>query len=178
MEPVELRDERLLLRAPRLSDAAAIHEACQDPETQRWTTIPVPYRESDAVAFIRDHAGAGWRDGSMAVFVITDVRTGCYQGTLDLRLDGVGGAEIGFAVAPWARRKGIATNAVRLVCEWGFRSLALQRIEWQAAVGNWGSRRVAERTGFTVEGTCRQRLVHRGVRCDGWIGGLLPGELR
>jgi hypothetical protein len=34
-----------------------------------------------------------------------------------------------------------------------------------------------EKVGFTVEGTCRARLPHRGERLDGWVGGLLAGEL-
>jgi len=36
---------------------------------------------------------------------------------------------------------------------------------------------VAEKVGFTMEGTSRARLLHRGVRVDGWSAGLLPGEL-
>ena len=45
-------------------------------------------------------------------------------------------------------------------------------------VGNDASWRVAEKLGFTREGTCRRRLAHRGERLDGWVGGLLAGELR
>jgi RimJ/RimL family protein N-acetyltransferase len=70
------------------------------------------------------------------------------------------------------------TDAARLACQWGFDALGLGRIEWWATVGNDASRRVAEKLGFTFEGTCRARLLHRGVRVDGWVGGLLPGELR
>lgn len=44
--------------------------------------------------------------------------------------------------------------------------------------GRGVGRRMAAAVGFVVEGTCRQRLVHRGRRVDGWIGSLLPGELR
>jgi RimJ/RimL family protein N-acetyltransferase len=86
--------------------------------------------------------------------------------------------EIGFWAAPWARRLGVTTAATRLACRWGFEELGLERVEWWAAVGNWGSRRVVERLGFTVEGTCRGRLLHRGVRTDAWVGGMLAGELR
>jgi len=45
-------------------------------------------------------------------------------------------------------------------------------------VGNWASRRVAEKLGFTIEGTLRQRIVHRNQRQDAWTAGLLRGELR
>ena len=85
--------------------------------------------------------------------------------------------EIGYWMAPWARGQGVMTDAVRLVCDWGFDELGLGRIEWWANVGNYASRRVAEKVGFTMEGTVRARLLHRGERVDGWVAGLLPGEL-
>jgi len=65
---------------------------------------------------------------------------------------------------------------VRALCGWGFERLGLGLIEWRAEVGNTASRRVADRAGFRFEATLRQRLVHRGVRVDAWIGSLLPGE--
>ena len=57
-------------------------------------------------------------------------------------------------------------------------TLGVQRLEWYANVGNMASRRVAEKVGFTVEGTLRRGLDQRGTRVDAWIGSLLPGELR
>lgn len=178
MEPVELAAGRLLLRAPTPADVPRIVQACQDPDTQRWTTVPVPYGRADAVAFVEDYAARGWARGDLAVFAITAAGDPDFLGAIDLTFDGRGAAEAGFAVAPWARGRGVATAALRAVCRWGFEILDLGRVEWQAQVGNVASRRVAERVGFTVEGTCRARLVQRGRRYDGWIGGLLPGDLR
>jgi RimJ/RimL family protein N-acetyltransferase len=31
---------------------------------------------------------------------------------VDLRFDGIGGAEVGFGLAPWARGKGVMTRAL------------------------------------------------------------------
>ncbi len=84
--------------------------------------------------------------------------------------------EIGYWTAPWARGQGVMTDAARLVCRFGFDVLGLERIEWWAGVGNDACWRVAEKLGFTREGTCRCRLLHRGERLDGWVGGLLPGS--
>jgi RimJ/RimL family protein N-acetyltransferase len=59
----------------------------------------------------------------------------------------------------------------------GFEELGLERIEWRAVVGNEGSRRVAEKAGFTVEGV-RRRLRHgHDGRVDQWIGSLFPEDL-
>ena len=45
-----LQDEVVVLRAWEEADIPAIVAACQDPETARWTTIPVPYGVDDARA--------------------------------------------------------------------------------------------------------------------------------
>lgn len=178
MRPVEITSGHLLLRAPAPEDVPQLTAACQDPETQRWVPLPVPYTSADAHLFLQ-HASAGWAASSLASFVIVDVPTTRYLGTVDLRLDGHGMGEVGYHVAPWTRRQGVGTAALRMLCGWAFEGLGLARIEWQAQVGNEASRRLAERVGFTMEGLCRRRLAMRnGQRADAWIGGLLPGELR
>jgi RimJ/RimL family protein N-acetyltransferase len=165
-----------VLRSWLPADAAAVHEACQDSEIARWTTVPSPYTRADAEEFVAG-APVRWAAG-LASFGIFDAATGRLLGA-----HGLVGApeadvyEIGFWVAPWARGAGVATTATRAVCRWAFDALDAARIEWQAEVGNIGSRRVAERVGFVVEGTLRRRLTHRGERVDGWIAGLLPEEL-
>ncbi|SOD71843.1 RimJ/RimL family protein N-acetyltransferase [Jatrophihabitans sp. GAS493] len=156
------------------ADVPAIVVACQDGQTQRFTTIPIPYTEQDGQEFIA-LAASGYANGRNPIFAIsTDEHP--YAGSIDLRLDGEGGAEVGFAVAPWARCNGVASSALRTICDWGFDALALQRIEWLAFVGNWGSRRTAERVGFQYEGIARSRCVARGVRHDAWVAALLPGD--
>jgi len=49
-------------------------------------------------------------------------------------------AEVGYWLAAGARGRGIASAAVVALCRWGFEELGLQRIGWQALVGNWASR--------------------------------------
>jgi RimJ/RimL family protein N-acetyltransferase len=184
VEPVELTDDRLRLRPWRLEDAPEVYRACQDPLIQQWTTVPSPYAQSDAEAFVGPVAADGWATGEVASFGIFDRGTGRLLGSIALmhltQLDVPAGgrAEIGYWCAPWARGRGVMTDAARLLCRWGFDQLGLARIDWYAQVGNHASRRVAEKLGFTVEGLLRQWLVHRGERQDCWVGGLLRGELR
>jgi len=64
-------------------------------------------------------------------------------------------AEIGYWLARPARGAGIATRSTHALIEHGFGDRRLHRIELQAATDNRKSRAVAERLGFTLEGTRR-----------------------
>jgi RimJ/RimL family protein N-acetyltransferase len=181
MDPVELTDGTIVLRTVSLDDVDDITEACQDPETQRWTTVPVPYKRDHSIDFAGNHGpdSAGWTEGRNPLWVIclTDDRR--YGGAIDLRLDSEGAAEVGFALAPRLRGHGYMQRALRLACRWGFDEAGLARIAWYAHVGNTASRRTALAVGFHVlEGVLRQDCVARGVRYDSWVGDLLPGDLR
>jgi hypothetical protein len=47
-----LSDGSLTLRPWRADDVGAVHAACQDPETQRWMDVPVPFSAHHAVEFV------------------------------------------------------------------------------------------------------------------------------
>lgn len=163
------------LRAWQANDLPQVTAACQDPESARWTTVPAPYSEDHARQFIYEHTPVQWARGSSAIFAIADERDE-YVGSIDLRIDPEDeqSAEVGYLVAPWARGHGYATAAVRTLCSWGFAALGLSRIVWKAYVGNDASRRVAEKSGFTIEGIQRAGCAQRGERVDSWVGSLLP----
>ena len=163
----------LVLRVPLDADVDDIVEQCRDQEFLRWTRVPVPYHESDAQEFLKWVAG-GWQ-ANVARFAVD--YEGRFGGSVELRLDGVGGAEVGFGLAPWARGRGVMTRALRLVLAWGFELPGIEVVYWRAQVGNWASRRVAVRCGFRMEGTVRGLVEQRGERRDGWIGSLRRGEL-
>lgn len=177
-EPVTLTDGRLLLRLPEERDAAAITEACQDPEIARWVPVPVPYDVTHALDFVASRPERWAAESGEMTFAVTDAADGRLLGMVGLHARDAGMREIGYWTAPWARGQGVMTDAARLVCRFGFEVLGLDRIEWWAGVGNEASWRVAEKLGFRREGTCRQRMPHRDQRLDGWVGGLLAGELR
>jgi RimJ/RimL family protein N-acetyltransferase len=168
------------LRRPSERDVPEIVEALRDPETVRWTSVRTPYDEADAVALL-DAVAFRWASGAGATWGTYGVAApgARWSGSVNLRVEesDAGSGRVGFHCAPWARGRGFGTAAV-LVCAWGFEVLALERIEWQAQVGNDPSRRVVEKVGFVFEGTQRSRLVQRGERRDCWVAGLLPGDLR
>ncbi|GAA0384622.1 hypothetical protein GCM10009541_29240 [Micromonospora gifhornensis] len=170
---------RCELRLRRLEerDLDAVVITCQDPDTLRWTTVPEAYDRSAAVSFLA-HCEDCWADGTAASFVIADEQDR-YAGSIDLRLSSGDPllATVGFMTAPHARGRGYQTAALAALTTWGFATLGLARIEWWANVGNVASRRVAEKVGFTMEGTARAALNHRGTRVDAWVGALLAEDL-
>lgn len=181
MEPVTLKSERLVLRPLGAADAGAVHRACQDPDIARWTTVPSPYEWRHAESFVTEVSPDGWRDETLFNFGSYLRDTGDLVSSIGLvRLSGLHTeriAEIGYWTAKEHRARGYTVEGVTAVARWAFASLGVQRLEWLAEVGNAGSRAVAEKAGFTVEGTLRSRIIHRGTRRDAWIGALLPSDV-
>jgi RimJ/RimL family protein N-acetyltransferase len=176
VEPVEISAGRLHLRPWQESDEDAVYAACQDPEIQRWTRVPVPYTRADAHDFVTHRSPHGWEAGTAATWAVVDSTSGELLASMLLFDIAEGSAEVGYWCAPSARRQGVTTDAVAAVCRWGFEALGLDRIEWAAGVGNYASLAIAQKCGFTYEGLSRRGLVQRGQRQDGWWCALLSTD--
>jgi RimJ/RimL family protein N-acetyltransferase len=176
MEPVTLTTDRLVLRVVGPHDTRAVHEAAQDPGIQRWTTVPSPYLPEHASGFTRQLVPDGWEQGSMFTFGVF-LPGGELAGMLSLTMRSLGVAEVGFWATAEHRGRGYVTEATLTACRWIFTEVGVDRVEWRAEVGNHPSRAVAERAGFTIEGTLRAALNNKGVRRDCWVGSLLPSDL-
>jgi RimJ/RimL family protein N-acetyltransferase len=176
MDPVTLTTARLVLRTVGPQDTDAVHAACQDPDIQRWTTIPSPYLYEHAESFTEHLAADSWANGSMFTFAAF-LPAGTLVGMLGLTMRSLGTAEVGYWTAKEHRGNGYTTEAVRTAAQWAFTQASVDRVEWRAEVGNHASRTVAERAGFTIEGTLRSAINNKGVRRDCWVGSLLPSDL-
>jgi RimJ/RimL family protein N-acetyltransferase len=171
-----LGDGTVTLRAHRADDAQGVFEQCQDPVSQEWTTVPLPYSLEDGHSFVTEAMPAGWASGkNFGVAVEVDGR---YAGTVELRDEDEGRLEIAYGSHPWVRGSGAMERALRLLVDWGFTDRGARVIVWRANKGNWSSRKLAWRLGFGVEGTIRAALPHRGELRDAWVGTLLPDDDR
>lgn len=168
-----LTDGVVTLRAHRPSDVDGVLAQGRDPLMQRWTSVPIPYHPHHAVAWLQGRR-RDWESGNRLSFAIE--HQGRFAGTVGLRPEGPGAAEIGYGLGPWARGRGLMGRALRLILAWGFRELGLEVVHWRAAAGNWPSRRTAWAVGFRVEGLVRGLLDDHGTRQDAWIGSLRRGD--
>src|SRR5262245_22523952 len=117
-----LTDGVVLLRLVVVDDIAPIVEACRDPEMQRWTVVPPANGEAEARGWLSESAEA-WESGEAASFVIADAADEAYLGGIGLRSAPWPVGEVGYGVAPWARGRGVATRALRLVSGWALDDL-------------------------------------------------------
>ena len=88
------------------------------------------------------------------------------------------GFEIGYTTFdPQQRGRGIMTEALSLFTDYLFQSTKIHRVQLIIADGNIASEKVAQKCGFTYEGTARQALFQRGMHRDMKIYSLLRDEI-
>jgi [ribosomal protein S5]-alanine N-acetyltransferase len=160
----ELRGSRVRLRAHTDADVPRIVEACSDPRTQYWLTVPDPYTEDSARRFLRD-CRLGASLGRRVTWAVTgpdDDRLLANVGIFRLAEPlNPTGAEIGYWAHPDARGRSVVGEAVELAVAHAFTPVAegglgRHRVQLGAAWSNSASRHVAERAGFTLVGRHRQ----------------------
>ena len=171
-----LTDGAVTLRHPEEGDVQGSWEQCQDPVSQQWTTVPIPYSHADARDFVLGFVPGAWESDKEWGFIVE--AEGRYAGHVALRNEGDRRAEIAYGSHPWVRGTGHVEHALRMLLEWGFREKDLATVIWLANEGNWASRRVAWKLGFAFEGTLRQWLPHRGELRNAWVGTLLADDPR
>ena len=174
MDPVEITAGRLHLRPWQAGDADALEAALGDPEVARWTGLP----SRPALEWVMSTWPGRWAAGTGAGFAVLDATTAELLGAVDLHgVDAADStAEVGWSVVAGARSQGVGTQAVQVLCRWAIGAVGLHRLTAQVEVGNWASRALAEKAGFTVEGVLRAAPAPGGRRADTWLASLLATD--
>jgi len=117
-EGVLLETERLLLRPFEEGDAGDVLAAGRDPEILRWMPWASEQTSATALDWCTTHAHPD--PGRAVNFAI--VGGDRFAGSIGLgRTDWTDGrVEVGYWIAPWARRKGYAVEATRGVAAYAF----------------------------------------------------------
>lgn len=158
-----LREGALVLRpwAPDDSDAT---RSLHDGEIARWFDFPAGEPPEDEHRAWIERTRTEWGDRSKATYLVE--WQGRPAGTVDVRVADPGVGVLSWAVYAPFRGQGLAWRAVRLLVEWSWDALGLDRVEAHVNPDNRASVRTALRAGLRREGRLRGNATLAGVRQD------------
>jgi RimJ/RimL family protein N-acetyltransferase len=162
------------LRAWELDDAPAVQAALVDPEIHRWTPLPQPQTVQEARDWIARRIELAATEHHEHFAVESDLAGGL-AGGVNLSIGQPGRAEIGYFIAAWARRRGIASSAVRSAVRWAH-DHGVERLEAVIDTENTASLAIVERAGFQREGVLRSYRTLHGVARDMYMYARLAGD--
>jgi len=157
--PTSFETERLCLRSFRVEDAPVLLEALQDSIVELRKTLwflpwvaEEPSLESVIVRCRRAQANFLLRDD--LPYLAFEKGSGRLVASAGLhRTDwSLPKTEVGYWVRTGETRKGYASECVAVLASWALDSLGAKRVELVTDEKNTGSRAVAERCGFRLEG--------------------------
>lgn len=164
--PELLQTERLVLREPRDSDAAALFAAyTQDIEVARYMVWRPHTALLETEGFIAQ-CRRDWADGLRQAYVLA-VRENTSQpiGMLDARVS-AHTVDIGYVLASACWGKGIMPEAVRALTGDVLSRPGFFRVQATCDVENRASARTLEKAGFVLEGRLERLLVHPNVSAE------------
>lgn len=167
----------MTLRARSEDDLDLLFRLAADLSTweERTPAPPAPLsREAFEARLVREEESAQ-SDGTVRFVVEAD---GIAVGSVSLfAVDGLARhAEVGIALAPEARNRGVGTAAIGRLAEFAFVRGNLRRLHLEAIASNTGAIRAYEKAGFVVEGRLRQHAWVRGGYEDIVLMGLLRAD--
>jgi RimJ/RimL family protein N-acetyltransferase len=151
-------------------DVPALLELMRDPQSRRWSPIVTEPSEQDCRERVQ-RAREAAQAGHPSSFAVVDAeQPALVLGTFDWRntfppVFSI--VDVGYAVAPAARGRGVAGTALALVTDWLLDPDGgdVERVQLDHAVENVASCRTALRAGFAVEGR-RARFLPLRERPD------------
>jgi ribosomal-protein-alanine N-acetyltransferase len=160
------------LRAYRLDDVPADRAAVEHPSSARWLNPLSRDNPAEVVDEIEEERAAG----HMLILTIADAADDRYLGAIVLFARDIGIAELAYVLAPEARGRGLAAQAVRLLGDWAFAELGLRRLQLRIEPANDASHAVARRAGYEREGLLRSGYAVRGRWADVVMYSRLPTD--
>ena len=142
----EIRTERLLIKTPEIDDKFELTQLINDKHVIKWLSeIPFPYTLSHAEEFIERSRERVLKQESYNFMIFQDKKM----------IGGIGLSEFNnksCQVGYWLGKKywgnGFATEALKSISDFGFGELNLEKIYAAYKIGNEGSIRVLNKSGF------------------------------
>jgi RimJ/RimL family protein N-acetyltransferase len=155
-----LETPRLILRRPRIEDAAVMFAAwTQDPDVTRYLTWRPHESIGRAESFVTAAIEA-WTADKRAVYVITTRERDVPIGLLEVRFESSSSASLGYVLQRSAWNHGFMTEACTAVLDLLFSLSQIWRVWAYCDVENGASAQVLERSGMQHEGILRRAMLH------------------
>ncbi len=149
------------IRKPKLSDAKALQELINDKAVLKQISgYPYPCPLSRMQKDVKD-GQKGWKTKKSYAFTILADKEIAGSIGLEEPNGDKGCYNIGFFVGRKFWNKGVATEAIKLVIEFGLKELKLYRIQADNDSDNPASGRAMEKAGFKLEGI-RKKYTKKG----------------
>ena len=160
--PVFLDGDDVQLRTIEEEGLSFLQAGVNDPQVWRAIGRPHPVNGQQEREFFDEVASS---DDSVDLLVTVD---GDRAGIVSLWLDDghSQNAELGYWIDPDHHRQGYASEAADLLTTYGFRQLALHRIEARVFEGNDASQNLWETLGFDHEAVHREAIYLHGEYRD------------
>ena len=162
-----LETERLILRRVLPSDVKEMFELRSNPETMKYIPRPLLTNHEEALAHIQmmedkieTNEGINWAitlkgdDKMLGVIGHYRIKPEHYR------------AEVGYMILPEYHGKGITTEAVQCVVDYGFNTMQLHSIEGVIDPENEASQRVLQKCGFVKEAHFKENEFYDGKFID------------
>lgn len=162
-----LETERLILRRVLPSDVKEMFELRSNPETMKYIPRPLVTNYDEALTHIQmmedkieTNEGINWAitikgdDKMLGVIGHYRIKPEHYR------------AEVGYMILPEYHGKGITTEAVQCVVDYGFNTMQLHSIEGVIDPENEASQRVLQKCGFVKEAHFKENEFYDGKFID------------
>jgi RimJ/RimL family protein N-acetyltransferase len=147
---MRIETARIVLRPLTPEDEAALATVLSDAETMRW--YPRPLTRDEVREWIERQLGR--YSSSTGLLGLVEKQTGRLIGDCGpvwQEVEGRTELEIGYHVSRERWNQGFATEAARVVIDYAFENLGVERVVSMIRPENLASRRVAEKNGLTPE---------------------------
>ena len=146
----QLETDRLILRELADSDTSALFLNYSDEEIAK-NFLDASLTDIEQAAQFIDAFRAEFRQGDAITWAVSLKGTNEFIGTCSYMIEANSCAEIGYDLSKAHWGKGLMSEALRAIIEYGFDELGLQKIEADTLSENTRSLNLLERLGFRLD---------------------------
>jgi len=167
--------EKIYLRPVEPEDAKFLSKGENDPIVREALFLALPVSFSTEQEKIEQYI----KSKEAIVLIIVEKKTTKLVGqTAFFRIDYISRSAIFYLAildtAFWS--KGFGSEATKLMVDYAFKTLNLNRIQLHVCAENAPAIKIYERVGFIKEGVLRQAMFRNGNYVDFWVMGILKSD--